>query len=152
VENLGEGARQQRFAAAGRADQEDVALIDLDVGMAFIADAQALVVIVDRYRQHLLGAVLADDVLIDLVLDRARRRDVGDGVAGDAAAFAFLVDDRLAQFDAFAADVDVAGAFDERADVAVAFAAEGAKGVAIASGAAARGNSTTAGSRSRSAH
>ena len=58
------------------------------------------------------------------------------GVLDDAAAALFLVDDRLAQLDAFAADVDVAGPLDEGADVAVALAAEGTVGVAIAPGAA----------------
>ncbi len=50
----------------------------------------------------------------------------------------FLVDDRLAQFDAFAADVNVARPFDQGADVAVALAAEGTIGVAIAAGVAGR--------------
>ena len=114
VEDLGEGAGEQRLAAAGRADQQDVALIDFDVGMAFVAEAQSLVVVVDGNGEHLLGAVLADDVLVELILDGAGGRDVGDGLLGDAAAFAFLlVDDRLAELDAFAADVDVAWAFDE---------------------------------------
>ena len=82
VEDLGEGAGQQGFAAAGRADQEDVALVDLDVAVAFIAEAEPFVVVVDGDRQDLLGAVLADDVLIELLLDRARGRDVGDGGLG----------------------------------------------------------------------
>ena len=51
-----------------------------------------------------------------------------------AAAPLLLVDDRLAQLDALAADVDVARALDEGADVAVAFAAEGTVGVAVAAG------------------
>ena len=80
IEDLGEGAGEQRFAAAGRADQQDVALIDFDVGMAFIADAQSLVVVVDGDGEDLLGAVLADHVLIELFLDGAGRRDIGDGL------------------------------------------------------------------------
>ena len=43
-----------------------------------------------------------------------------NGVLRDAAAAFLLVDDRLAELDALAADVDVARPFDERADVAVA--------------------------------
>ena len=49
-----------------------------------------------------------------------------------AAAAFLLVEDRLAELDALAADVDVAGPFDERADVAVALAAERAVGIAVA--------------------
>ena len=36
VEDLGQGAGQQRLAAAGRADEEDVALVDLDVAVALV--------------------------------------------------------------------------------------------------------------------
>ena len=136
VEDLGQRAGQQRLAAAGRADEQDVALIDLDVAVALVAEAEALVVVVDGDREDLLGAVLADDVLVELVLDGARRGDVGDERLGDAAAAFLLVDDRLAQLDALAADVDVAGPFDERADVAVALAAERTVGVAVPAGAA----------------
>src|SRR5205085_2520652 len=92
----------------------------------------------------LLGLVLADHVLVQLVLDRARRRDVREIRLGDAAAALLLVDDRLAQFDALAADVDVAGALDERPDVAVALAAEGTVCVAVATGAAGRPLSSAA--------
>ena len=60
----------------------------------------------------------------------------GERLLGGAAAALLLVDDRLAQLDALAADVDVAGALDEGADVAVALAAERAVGVAVAAGGA----------------
>ena len=57
-----------------------------------------------------------------------------------AAAASFLVEDRLAEVDALAADVDVAGPFDQRADVAIALAAERTVGVLLARcAAAARG-------------
>jgi len=46
-----------------------------------------------------------------------------------AAATAFLFENRLAQIDALAADVDVAGAFHQGSNVAVALSAEGAEGV-----------------------
>ena len=70
--------------------------------------------------------------------------DRGEGMLvnrrlGDAAAAFLLVDDRLAQLDALAADVDVARPFDEGADVAVALAAEGTVGVAVAPGVPAAG-------------
>ena len=82
IEDLGQGAGEQGLAAAGRADQEDVALIDFDVGVAFIADAEPFVVVMDSDGEDFLGAVLADHVLIDFFLDGAGRRDVGDGGFG----------------------------------------------------------------------
>ena len=41
-----------------------------------------------------------------------------------AATLTFLFQDRFAQIDAFAADIDVARSFDERPDFSMAFAAE----------------------------
>ena len=54
-----------------------------------------------------------------------------------AAAFALLVEDRLAELDALAADVDVARSFDQRADVAIALATERTEGVLLGGAAAA---------------
>src|SRR5438874_258652 len=87
-------------------------------------------------REDLLGPVLADHVLIEAFLDGARGGNIGRGLLGAAAALLFLIDDRLAEFNAFAADVHIAGAFDERSDVAVGTAAEGAVGIAISAGGA----------------
>src|SRR5262249_59418559 len=100
--------------------------------------AEALVVVVNGDGEGLLGPVLADDVLVEFVLDGARRGDVGDRGAAGAAAALLLVNDRLTQLDTLAADEDVAGAFDERADVAVPLAAERAVGVTAAAGRAGR--------------
>ena len=82
--------------------------------------------------QDLLGPLLADDVLVQLVLDGAGRGDVGEEGLGGAAAALLLVDDRLAQLDAFAADVDIARPLDQGTDVAVALTAKGTVGIAIA--------------------
>ena len=81
VELLGQRLRQQRLAAAGRAEQQDVALLDLDVArLAVLSDA--LVVVVDGDRQRLLGAVLADDVACRAL----RRSRAGAGYFGRSAA------------------------------------------------------------------
>src|SRR5207253_3623368 len=64
VEYLGEGLRQQGLTRAGRPQQQDVALLQLDV-VAFQARDDALVVVVHRHGEHFLGAVLADDVLVE---------------------------------------------------------------------------------------
>src|SRR5262249_21643372 len=102
--------------------------------MALIAEAEPFVVIVHGDGEDLLGPRLADHVLVELILDGARRRDVRDDALGHAAAALLLIDDRLAQLDALAADVNVAGPFDERADVAVTFAAKGTKRIPVATG------------------
>ena len=52
VEDLGQRPGQQRLAAAGRADQQDVALVDLDVAVALVAEAEALVVVVHGHGQR----------------------------------------------------------------------------------------------------
>src|SRR5262245_18385391 len=80
--------------------------------------------IVDGHRQDLLGPPLPDHVTVELVLDGARRRDARNRRPATATTAFLLVDNRLAQFYAFAADVDVAGPFDERPDVAMTLAAE----------------------------
>src|SRR5207253_1088665 len=123
VKDTGQRLRQQGLAGAGRADQQDVALVDLDVA-GDVTLAEALVVVVDGDRQDALGPLLANDVGVELLLDGARRRDVGEGRPGAGAAAFLLVDDRLAQLDALAADVNVAGAFNEWPDLAVILPAE----------------------------
>jgi hypothetical protein len=72
IENARQRARQQRFAAAGWTDQQNVAFVHLDVGVALVAQAEALVVVMNGDAQELLGALLTDDVLVELVLDRSR--------------------------------------------------------------------------------
>ena len=47
VEDPGQRPGEQRLAAAGRADQQDVGLVDLDVGVGVLAVDQPLVVVVD---------------------------------------------------------------------------------------------------------
>ena len=144
VQDPGQGAGQQGLAAAGRADQEDVGLVELDVGLGVLAVDQPLVVVVHGDGQDLLGAFLADDVRVELVLDLARGGDVGEEGLGHPPALPLLVQDLLAELDAVAADVDVAGAFDERADVAIALAAERAVSVLLGSAGAAGAHVATA--------
>ena len=75
VEDLGQRAGQQRLAAAGGPDEQDVALLQLDVAAGWRAGADALVVVVDGDGEDLLGLLLADDVLAELLVDVLRRRD-----------------------------------------------------------------------------
>jgi hypothetical protein len=61
-------------------------------------------VVVDRDRQGPLGGVLADDVLVEEVVDLAR---LGELVPLELGALAeLLLDDLVAQVDALVADVD----------------------------------------------
>ena len=62
VEQLRQRLRQQRLAAAGWADEQDVALLQLDVVVAVEPGVDALVVVVDRDREDALGAILSDHV------------------------------------------------------------------------------------------
>ena len=73
LRTAGQRAGQQRLAAAGRADEQDVRLVDFDVRLVLGAEHQPLVVAVHGDGQHLLGVLLADDVLVELRDDFARR-------------------------------------------------------------------------------
>ena len=85
ADDLRQGAGQQGLAGTGGPQQQDVRFVDAhlavfgpDVGL--IADGnQALVVIVNRHRQGLFGAVLADDEFIQLGLHLHRRQRVLEG-------------------------------------------------------------------------
>ncbi len=144
VQDPSQRPRQQRLAAAGRPDQEDVRLVELDFGLGVFAVNQPLVVVVHGHRQDFFGPFLADHVGVELLLDLARRRDVGEERLGNAAPFPLLVEDLLAELDAIAADVDVARTFHQRADVAIALAAEGAIGVFLGAARGSRAHVATA--------
>ena len=122
-QQLGQRLREQRLAGARRADQHDVRLDQLDVVAAarLLLDLDALVVVVDGDRQLLLRALLADDVLIEELLDLGRR-----GERRPHAAVLELVvvrDDVVADLDALVADED-GRARDELADVVLILVAE----------------------------
>ena len=123
VQDPGEGLGQQRLAAAGRPDQQHVRLLELDL-IDLVAGVDPLVVVVDRDRQDLLGPFLADDVLVERVLDLVRVRELAAGGLGARRLEELLLDDLLAQVDALVADVD-ALARDELADLLLALPAEG---------------------------
>src|SRR3989440_5278919 len=126
VQEARQGLREQGLAAAGGADQQNVALGDLDIVLGARgggAGLQALVVIVDRDREHLLGALLADDVLVEDLLDLV---GLGKLVArAFGAILELLTDDVVAQLDAFVAH-EHRGAGDQLADLVLTLAAEGA--------------------------
>ena len=126
VEDLGQRLGEERLAAAGRADEQDVRLPELDI-VDRVAGVDALVVVVDRHGEDLLRLLLADDVRVELVLDlpRARERCRRRLAAGARRLEHLLFDDLLAEVDALVADVDALPR-DQLADLLLALAAEAA--------------------------
>ena len=120
VEDARQRLRQQRLARAGRPDQQDVRLGELDVVVLGLM-IEPLVVIVDGDREHLLGVVLADDVVVENLADFLRRRNAVARL--HQRGLVLLADDVHAQFDAFVAD-EHRGAGDELAHLVLALAAE----------------------------
>ena len=105
---------------AGRADQQDVRLRELDVGV-LLRVGQPLVVVVHRDREHPLGVLLADHVVVEHLADLLRRRHAVARL--DEVRLVLLADDVHAQLDAFVAD-EHGRARDQLADLVLALAAE----------------------------
>src|SRR5690606_10249684 len=106
VQQARERLREQRLAAARRANQQDVALRKLRVVLAAIAVPvlQPLVVVVDGDGQDLLRPVLADDVLVQHRLDLVRLRQLAPPRLGRV--LELFTDDVVAELDALVADED----------------------------------------------
>src|SRR5262249_39771180 len=123
-EELGERLGEQRLAGAGRADQQDVRLRQLDVVPAarLLLDLYPLVMVVDRDRQLLLRLFLADDVLVEELLDFLGDRQGGPGAAARLEAVV-VGDDVVADLHALVADKD-RRARDEFADVVLVLITE----------------------------
>jgi hypothetical protein len=89
-----------------------------------VSRVDALVVVVDRDRQDLLGLLLADDVGVELLLDAPWRGEWRRlRLRGARRLEHLLLDDLLAEVDALVADVD-ALARDQLADLLLALPAE----------------------------
>jgi hypothetical protein len=63
IDDARQRLRQQRLAATGRADQQDVGLGKFDV-VVLGRVVEALVMVVNRHREDALGLVLADHILV----------------------------------------------------------------------------------------
>ncbi len=122
VEHAGEGLREVGLAAPGRPQDHDVGLLQLDVAVVR-ADLDALVVVVDRDREHLLRPLLIDHVLVEEREDLLRLRKLVELQLGGLGEL--FLDDLVAQVDALVADVD-AGTGDQLLDLLLALPAEGA--------------------------
>ena len=132
VQDPRERLRQVRLPAAGRAEQEDVRLLELDVVLAR-PHLDALVVVVDGDRERPLRDLLADHVLVQQRVDLGRARQVVEVEMRGSGEL--LVDDLVAEIDALVADVD-AGAGDQLLDLPLALAAEAAEKLLVAFGCA----------------
>ncbi len=64
VDDAREGLREERLAAPGGTDEQNVRLLQLDVTVG-LGVRDALVVVEHRHREHLLGVLLTDHVLIE---------------------------------------------------------------------------------------
>ena len=124
VQDLGEGLGEQRLAASGRAEQQDVRLLQLDVVLIGLHHLDALVVVVDGHRQAAFGLLLTDHVLVQDVVDLPRLGEILDVEAGRSGEL--LIDDLVAEVDALVADIH-AGSSDQLLDLPLGLAAEAAK-------------------------
>jgi len=74
IEHLGQRLRQISLARARRPDQEDIGLGELNIlALARPFGRQTLVVVVNRHRQNLLGAILTNHILIERFTDFGRQ-------------------------------------------------------------------------------
>ena len=122
VQHAGERAAEGRLAGACRTDEQDVRLLEVDIRLRGRVDA--LVVVVDGDGEDALGALLADDVLTEL-LDELLRSPHGRVTAtARRSTLRLLADDLLTQLDALVADVDSTGPRDQPLDLVLVLAAE----------------------------
>ena len=124
VEDPRKGLRQERLAATGGAEQEDVRLLELNLLVVRLGHLDALVVVVDGDRQRALRGLLSDDVLVQ---DRVDLLRLGKALELEGRGRGeLLVDDLVAEIDALVADVD-ARPGDELLDLTLGLSAEAAE-------------------------
>ena len=121
VENPGKGLGQQGLAAAGGTHEQDIALFKLHVIGHVAREEHALVVVVHRHGEYLLGLFLTYDEILELGLEF---RGGEQAPLLDILADALLGDDFIAQGHALVADIHI-GARDEPLDFVLILAAKG---------------------------
>src|SRR5579875_262404 len=103
VEHPCQGLGKQSLATSSGPEQQDVRLRQLDV-IIVARGLNSLVVVVNGYRENLLGMFLTNDVVIEEIEDLSR---LGELVKAELSGIGELLgDDVVAQIDAFIADVD----------------------------------------------
>ena len=124
VEDPRKRLSEERLAAPGRPEEEDVRLLELDIGGVLESHPHALVVVVDRHGERALRLFLRDDVVVQDGVDVERLREVVEVELRRRGEL--LVDDLVAEIDALVADVD-AGTSDQFLDLSLRLPAEAAK-------------------------
>ncbi len=104
VEHLGQSMCQQSFAGACWTDQQNIRLGQLHFVVAHPVHLDALVVVVNRDGELLLGLVLADDVIVEEALHLLRLGQVA-GSGRWMRLAAVVLKDRVANGYALVADV-----------------------------------------------
>src|SRR5690606_40940331 len=112
---------QQRLARPSWADQQNVALAQLDL-FFLVALVQTLVMVVHSHCEDFLRALLTNDVLVENAADFLWRRQFLRAALG-LGFLHLLADDVIAQVDTFVADKD-RGPGNQFANFMLAFAAK----------------------------
>jgi hypothetical protein len=120
VKNARERLREQRLAGSRGTYQQDVRLGEFNLVVLGLV-MEALVVVVDGDRQHLLRMILANHVIVENLADFLRRWDPVPGFAQSG--LGILAADIRAQLNAFIAD-EHRRPSDELADLMLALPAE----------------------------
>jgi hypothetical protein len=93
----------------------------LQFNIVVVLSAHPLVVVVDRDREDLLGAVLTDDVLAQLFVETLRSRDMRERWLRPASRSLLFFDDLTTELNALVADVDRSGSGDQTPNLLLAF-------------------------------
>jgi len=125
IEHAGKGLGKISLAASGWTDEQDVGLGKLNLVILAAGGRSlrlnTLVMVVNRHRERLLCAILADHIAVEEVVDLLR---LGKLSEAELSTFGELfLDDLVAQIDTFVADVDTRTS-DELLDLLLALAAE----------------------------
>src|SRR6185312_15051611 len=124
VEYLRQRLSEIRLAGSGRANQQDVRLLQLDV-VGGAAGVDALVVVVHGDGERLLRALLTDHVLIEDVIDLFGFRNIPKPQILVDVLIELFLDDLVAELDTLVANVDT-GTGDQLAHLLLRFSAEAA--------------------------
>ena len=112
--------RQQGFTASRGADEQDIALVDLDIAIAL--RLQALVMVVNSYREDLFGRILFDNIFIQHGLYLFRDQKI---LRTADVFFRLLFNDLTAELNAFIADIYGRTGY-QLGDLFLVFSTEGA--------------------------
>src|SRR5712664_533888 len=102
IEHAREGLREERLARSSRPNQQNIGFAEFAIAGLLVKE-DSFVVVVDGNGEFLLGAVLADDVAIEKLLDL---RGAGKAAGGGRGLLAlFILENGLTDTDTFVADV-----------------------------------------------